>query len=348
MSRTDVLGSDLLIIGAGPTGIAVGAEATRRGLDALVVDQGPLCASLLAYPVELEFFTTRERLEIAGVPFAIPEVKPTRRQALVYYREVVKHHRVPLALFEAVRSVEPVAAGPGGERFLVRTVRDGRPGERRARAVVLATGYFWSPKRLGVPGEDLPWVRSRYLEPYEHFSQRVAVVGGGNSAAKTALDLWRNDARVTLIHRGPAVKPSVKYWIRPDLDNRIAEGSIAARFEHRVAAFEEGAEGGGRGVVVEGPGGRDLVPADAVYVQIGYLPDVELQRRAGVEVDAESLIPAFDPDTCESNVPGLYIAGTLQAGRHTGRIFIDNSRDHGRKIVDHLVRWLEVPGILPT
>ena len=336
---------DLLIVGAGPTGIAVGAEARRRGLDVLVVDQGPLCASLEAYPTDLEFFTTRERLEIAEVPFTIPEVKPTRRQALVYYREVVKRHGVPLALYEPVEAVEPVAEGPDGARFVVRSLRDGRPVERRARAVTIATGYFWNPKRLGVPGEDLPWVRSRYVEPYAHTFLRVVVVGGGNSASKTALDLWRNDARVTLVHRRPALKPTVKYWIKPDLENRIAEGSIEARFETCVAGFQEagpdsGERPGGRAVLVDGPAGRELVPADAVYVLIGYLPETDLQRRAGVTIDPESLIPTFDPETCETDVAGLYVAGTLQAGRFTGRLFIENSRDHGRKILDHLARRL--------
>lgn len=327
---------DLLVVGAGPTGIAVGAEATRRGLSTLLVDQGPLCASLQAYPTDLVFFTSRERLEIADVPFTVPEVKPNRRQALVYYREVVKRHRVPLALYETVDAVEPVPTGPDGGRFVIRSVRNGRRVERRARAVALATGYFWNPKRLGVPGEDLPWVSSRYVEPYPHTFQRVVVVGGGNSAAKTALDLWRNDARVTLIHRRQALKDSVKYWIRPDIDNRIAEGSIEARFDTRVVAFENGGETGERGVALDGPAGRAFLPADAVYVLIGYLPDSDFQRRSGVEVDPETLIPVFDPETCESNVPGLYIAGTLQAGRFTGRLFIENSRDHGKRIVDHL------------
>jgi thioredoxin reductase (NADPH) len=336
---------DLLVVGAGPTGIAVGAEATRRGLATLVVDQGRLCASLQAYPTDLVFFTTRERLEIAGVPFTVPEVKPNRRQALVYYREVVKRHRVPLALFERVESVEPVDGGGDGARFVVRTIKDGLVGERRARAVALAIGYFWNPRRLGVPGEELPWVHWRYVEPYPHFGQRVLVVGGGNSAAKTALDLWRNDAQVVLVHRRAALKDGVKYWIRPDIDNRIAEGSIEARFESVVTAFEDGgASGGVRGARVTGPGGSERVPVDVAYVLIGYHPDVELQRRAGIEIDPDTLIPTFDGETCESNVPGLYVAGTVQAGRFTDRIFIENSRDHGARIVDHLERRLrEVP-----
>jgi thioredoxin reductase (NADPH) len=338
----DVL--DLLVVGAGPTGIAVGAEATRRGLATLVVDQGPLCASLQAYPTDLVFFTTRERLEIAGVPFTVPEVKPNRRQALVYYREVVKRHGVPLALYETVERVEPAAGAGDGARFVVRTVKDGLVRERRARAVALAIGYFWNPRRLGVPGEELPWVRWRYVEPYAHFGQRVMIVGGGNSAAKTALDLWRNGVEVVLVHRRAALKDGVKYWIRPDIDNRIAEGSIEARFDSVVSAFESGgASGGVRGARVDGPAGSELVPVDVAYVLIGYHPDVELQRRAGIEIEPDSLIPTFDPETCESNVPGLYVAGTVQAGRFTDRIFIENSRDHGARIVDHLSGHLRAP-----
>lgn len=334
---------DLLVVGAGPTGIAVGAEARRRGLSTLLVDQGPLCASLQAYPRDLRFFTTRERLEIADVPFTIPDVKPNRRQALVYYREVVRRHRVPLALYETVERVEP---HPGGG-FVVHGVSrpeeggGGRRRVRRARTVALATGYFWNPETLGVPGEDLPWVRRRYVEPYSHFDQDVVIVGGANSAAKTALDLWRNGARVTLVHRRAEIKPSVKYWIKPDLENRIEEGSIAARFEHRVVAFRDGDDGGEVEIEpvagADAGAGRETLPADRVFVLIGYAPDVDLQRRAGVEVDPESLIPTFDPETCESNVPGLYIAGTLQAGRHTDRIFIENSRDHGQRIVSHIL-----------
>lgn len=332
---------DLVVVGAGPTGIAVAAAAVRRGLAVLTVDQGPLCASLQSYPIDLVFFTTRERLEIADVPFTIPESKPTRRQALVYYREVVKRHGVPLALYEPVERVETLSAPAGdGARFLVHSRPAAGARTLRARAVALATGYFWNPQRLGVPGEDLPWVETIYREPYAHFGQRVLIVGGGNSAAKTALDLWRNDAQVTLVHRRAELKPTIKYWIRPDIDNRIEEGSIDARFESRVVAFRDGDGTTPRGAEIEGPGGRDFVACDAAYLQIGYVPDVELQRAAGVEVDGETAIPAFDPETCESNVPGLYIAGTLQAGRFTNRIFIENSRDHGKKIVDHLERRL--------
>ncbi len=325
---------DLLVVGAGPTGIAVGAEARRAGLDVLVVDRGPLTAAIQAYPTYMEFFTTRERLEIAGVPFTIPEAKPTRRQALAYYRAVVERHGVPLALYEEVLAVRK----EGGEVFAVETVKDGARRTRRARAVVLATGYFFGPKKLGVPGEDLLWVRHHYVEPFPHYAQDVVIVGAGNTAAEAALDLWRNGARVTIVHRGTELKRGVKYWLKPDLENRIEEGSIRALWGTVVRAFRRGG-----GVEIEAPGGPALLPAQAAYVLIGYLPDADFERRAGVEVDPETLVPRFDPETCESNVPGLYVAGTLQAGRATDRIFIENSRDHAPRIVAHLLQRRPVP-----
>jgi bacillithiol disulfide reductase len=208
-------------------------------------------------------------------------------------------------------------------------------GTYRARAVALATGYFGNPRRLGVPGEDLPWVTSRYHEAYPHFGQDVVVVGAGNTAAEAALDMWRNGVRVSLVHRGPHVRPGVKYWLKPDIENRIQEGSIPARFNTVVRAFRDG-----EGVEVEGPAGVEILPARTAYVLIGYTPEVDFERRCGVAIDPQSLIPAHDPATCESNVPGLYVAGTLQAGRATDKIFIENSRDHGPKIVEHLLKRL--------
>lgn len=326
---------DLLVVGAGPTAIAIGAEAKKRGLDVLLVDRGPLTASLQDYPVYMTFFTTRDLLEIAGIPFAIPEDKPNRRQALVYYRSVVGIYDIPVSRFEDVVDV----IREDEDRFRVETRRrDGsgewRPSVRRARAVALSTGYFGNPRRLEVPGVELPWVSYRYREPYRHWSQRVVIVGGGNSAAEAALELWRNEVSVTLVHRRAEIKKTVKYWVKPDLENRISEGSIAARFESVVRRFVPG------GVEIEhSPSGRvDTLPADAAYILIGYHPDVDFARRCGVEIDPESLEPSFDPETCESTIPGLYVAGTLQAGKHTGQIFIENTRDHGEKIVGHLLR----------
>jgi thioredoxin reductase (NADPH) len=326
---SDVL--DLLVVGAGPTGIAIGAEARRRGVGVLVMDRGPLTAAIQGYPTFMEFFTTRDRLEIADIPFTIPDDKPTRRQALAYYRLVTDRYQIPLALYEEVLEIRKE-----GEGFAISSNKR----EIRARAVAVATGYFGNPRRLGVPGEDLPWVSVRYKEAYPHYRQDVVIIGAGNTAAEAALDLWRNGARVTLVHRGPHVKPGVKYWIKPDIENRIEEGSIAARFNSLVRAFRPD------GVEIEGRNGIELLPAQAAYVLVGYTPEVDLMQRAGVRIDPESLEPAYDPQTCESNVPGLYVAGTIQAGRRTDRIFIENSRDHGPLIVEHLVRRLaQVPAL---
>ncbi|MEE8522784.1 MAG: YpdA family putative bacillithiol disulfide reductase [Thermoanaerobaculia bacterium] len=325
---------DLLVVGAGPTGIAIGADAKRAGLEVLLVDRGPLCGALVQFPTGMTFFTTRDRLEIAGIPFGIPEDKPNRRQALAYYQGVARQYELPLALYEDVIDIRQQ-----DEVFVVSTRHDGGERERHARAVALATGYFDLPQKLGVPGEDLPWVHRRYLEPYPHFGQHVVIVGGGNSACETALDLWRNHVRVTMVVRKPSLKPTVKYWVKPDAENRIAEGSISGRFDTEVKTFRD------RGIEIEHRGRRETLAADAVYVLIGYLPDAGFERRCGIEVDSETLVPAFDPETCESNVPGLYIAGTLQAGRDTGRIFIENSRAHAPKIVRHLARRLRASSV---
>lgn len=322
---------DLLVVGAGPTGIAIGAECRRTGLSVLLVDRGPLTAAIQAYPTFLEFFTTRDRLEIADVPFAIPEAKPTRRQALVYYRSVVERYGIPIALHEDVQRIER-----RGDEFAVHTERriaagaEATPRVRRARAVAIATGYFDGLKRLGVPGEDQPWVHHRYVEPYPYFDRDVVIVGAGNTAAEAAVDLWRNGARVTLVHRREQVKAGVKYWLKPDVENRIAEGSIRARFRSVVRAF------GRESVEIATPEGEESLPAQAAFVLVGYVPDAGFQRRAGIDVDPETLVPSFDPETCETNVPGLYVAGTIQAGRNIDRIFIENSREHGPIIVRHL------------
>jgi thioredoxin reductase (NADPH) len=322
---------DLLVVGAGPTGIAIGAECRRTGLSVVLVDRGPLTAAIQAYPTFIEFFTTRDRLEIADVPFAIPEAKPTRRQALVYYRSVVERYAIPIALHEDVQRIER-----RGDEFAVHTERriaagaDAAPRVRRARAVAIATGYFDGWKQLGVPGEDQPWVHHRYVEPYPFFDRDVVIVGAGNTAAEAAVDLWRNGARVTLVHRREQVKAGVKYWLKPDVENRIAEGSIRARFRSVVRAF------GRESVEIVTPEGEESLPAQAAFVLVGYVPDAGFQRRAGIEVDPETLVPSFDPETCETNVPGLYVAGTIQAGRSIDRIFIENSREHGPKIVRHL------------
>lgn len=330
---------DLLVVGAGPTGIAIGAEARAAGLSTVLVDRGPLCAAIVGFPDDMIFFTTRDLLEIAGVPFGIPDDKPTRQQALAYYHGVTRRHRLPLALYEDVLEIRRTEDG-----FVVETRgTDGRPvvRHRRARSVAIATGYFDQPRKLGVEGEDLPWVHRRYHSPWPHYEQHVAVIGGGNSAAETALDLWRHGARVTIVHRQAHVKPSIKYWLRPDIENRIAEGAIDACFDTVVRGFEEADEKGPRRLILATGEEQHWLAVDAVYVLIGYRPDADFERRCGIDLDVETLVPTFDPETCETNVPGLYVAGTLQAGARTDKIFIENARDHGAKIVRH---WLAARG----
>ncbi len=321
---------DLLVVGAGPTGISVGAEAKQAGLDVLLVERGSIADAIRRYPAELVYFSTKERLEIAGVPFAIPEVKPNRRQTLVYYREVARAHDLPLALFEEVTAICPEAG-----LFRVESRDAGGARLRWARAVVLAVGFFDTPRRLEVPGEELPWVHHRYVEPFEHWRQDVVVVGGGSSATEAALDLFRNGARVTLVVRGDGLKATIKYWLKPDVENRIEAGEVRACFQTRVTAFHED-PGGARRVEVEGPAGRGLLPAQAVYVLTGYLPDPRLLEVAGASLDPVTWEPRCDPDTCETDLPGLYVAGTLQAGRAIGRLFIENTREHAAKVVKHL------------
>lgn len=330
---------DLLVAGAGPTGIAIGAEAVSRRLSVLLVERGPLTAAIHEYPTDMTFFTTRDRLEIAGVPFTVPEDKPSRRQALVYYRSVVDRYRVPLALHETVTAITPPAA-PGG-RFEVATRHRDEARRYRPRAVAVATGYFGNPRRLGVPGEELPWVDHRYHDPYRHYGEHVAIVGAGNTAVEAALDLWRNGVRVTLVHRRHEVKGSIKYWLKPDFENRVEEGSIPALYGRCVTAFHEAAaERWVETVPAAGGGDAERLPCDAAYVLIGYRPDMGLLENAGVEIDPETLVPAHDPATCETNVPGLYVAGTLQAGAATDRIFIENSRHHAPLLVGHLAARL--------
>ena len=320
---------DLLVVGAGPTGIAIGAEALNAGLSTLLVERGPLAGNLVGFPTYMRFFTTRDLLEIADIPFAIPHDKPSRQEALAYYSSVVRQYQIPLALHEEVESVVPDDDG-------FHVVTRGRDGSREysAHAVALATGYFHNQRRLGVPGEELAWVRHRYLEPLPHFSEHVVVIGGGNSGCEAALDLWRAGARVSLVHRGAEVKSTVKYWVKPDIENRIAEGAIQAFFDTTVTGFSD------RVVELERNGASERLEADTAYVLVGYEPDVEFEASCGIAVDAETLVPSFEPVSCETNVPGLYVAGTLQAGRDTGKIFIENSRAHAPLIVDHLKRRL--------
>ncbi len=318
---------DLLVVGAGPAGLAAAIAASRAGLDHEVVEKGVLVNAIYGYPHGMSFFTTAELLELGGLPFVTPFPKPTREEALVYYRRVADAFSLRVALGERVLAIEPRDGG-----FHVRTAseRPGRPpveGSRRARNVVVATGYYDTPKRIGVPGEDLPHVAHYFDEPHPYHGRRVVVVGGSNSAAEAALLLYRAGARVTLVHRRAQLSGSIKYWVKPDVENRIAEGSVAARLESRVVEITPDS------VRVDGPAGPEEIPADAVFLLTGYVPDVSLLERVGVRVDPATRKAEHDPGTFETNVPGLYLAGSIAAGADSNRIFIENGRFHGDAIV---------------
>ena len=319
---------DLLIVGAGPAGLAAAIAAKQRPLDYQVLEKGILVNSIHRFPRNMVFFTTPDLLEIGGLPLVSPYEKPTRIEALRYYRRVADTFDLDIAYGETVRQITPEAEHVDGPVFAVDT-RSAR-GVRRvrhARAVVIATGYYDHPNLINVPGEDLPHVSHYYEEAHPYYLQRVLIVGGGNSAAETALDLYRAGAKVTLIHRHPELKPTIKYWVRPDIENRIKEGSIASRFSTRVVEIRP------TDVVVEGPDGREELPADAVLLLTGYHADRDLLVRAGIHCDATTAKPEFDPVTLETNVPGLFLAGGVVSGRDTSAIFIENGRFHGDAIV---------------
>jgi len=314
---------DLVVVGAGPAGLAVAIAAQKAGLDYEVVEKGVLVNGIFHFPRAMTFFTTPDLLEIGGLPFVTPYEKPTQWEALRYYRRVADTYELRIALGEEVLGV----AREGAELSLRTRLARGGDRLRRAKNVVLATGYYDHPNKVGIPGEDLPHVSHYYDEPHPFYRKRVVVVGGKNSAAIAALELHRAGARVTLVHRREKLADSIKYWIKPDIENRIKDGAISARFSTRPIEVRPDA------VVVEGPGGRDELPAEAVFLLTGYHPDADLFRRAGIRVDEETLKPDHDPSTLESNVPGLYLAGSVVSGRETSRIFIENGRFHGEMIV---------------
>jgi thioredoxin reductase (NADPH) len=322
---------DVLIVGAGPSGLATAIAAKQRGLDFAIVEKGVLVNSIFNFPMHMVFFTTPELLEIGGLPLVSPYDKPTRLEALRYYRRVVDTYDLSISFQEEVTAIE---RGDDGVFAVTTATPRGVARVREARAVVLAIGYYDIPNRLEVPGEDLPHVNHYYTDAHPYYRQRVVVVGGKNSAAEACLELFRAGAYPTLVHRHAELGSTIKYWVRPDIENRIKEGSVKARMESRVAEITPTA------VVVEGPGGREELPAEAVFLLTGYRPDVELMQRAGVSCDAETLAPQMDPDTFETNVPGLFVAGGAVAGRHTGNIFIENGRFHGQKIIAALAQRL--------
>ncbi len=317
---------DIICFGAGPTGLATAIEAKRAGLSSLVIDKGVLCNSIFHYPVNMYFFTTPELLEIGDLPLVCAAEKPTRAEALKYYRKCAEHFDLELRLFETIEKLE----GSDGN-FKVTTRReDGTPEEYRGKKIAIATGYYDLPNMLGVPGEDLPNVSHYYTEPHPYWRQDVVVVGGRNSAAEAALDLYRNGARVTLVHRSAELGPTIKYWVRPDIENRIKAGQVKAMFNTQVKEFTD------EYVVVENKDGVKRLPAVQAFALTGYHPDYTFIKSFGVELDEQTLKPKLNPETLESNVPGIYLAGVVIGGRHTSEIFIENGRFHGKQIVNGL------------
>jgi thioredoxin reductase (NADPH) len=301
-------------------------EAQRAGMRALVIDKGCLCNSIYNYPVNMVFFTTPELLEIGGLPMVTGGDKPTRIEALKYYRKGAEHYGLDLRLFEKVLRVD----GHEGAFTVVTETESGREEKYHAKKIVVATGYYDLPNEMGVPGEHLPHVNHYYTEPHPFWNQDVVVIGGKNSAVESALDLYRNGARVTLLVRSKDLGTSLKYWVRPDIENRIKAGQIQALFSTRVKEIVR------EGIVVENDGGVRELEAKQVFALTGYHPDYEFIEALGVRLDPESRRPSLDPNTLESNVAGIYLAGVVVAGRFTGEIFIENGRFHGKQIVDGL------------
>jgi thioredoxin reductase (NADPH) len=318
--------SPALIVGAGPIGLACAISAKRRGIDALVIDAGAIADSIVRYPVGMTFFTTPDRLEIGGHPLVCAGQKATREEALKYYRGVVRAEELRVCTYARLAGAErPSDRGPG--RILA-TV-DTRAGSEQVTCdrLVLATGYFDHPNRLGIPGEDLPHVSHYADEPHVVWGQEVVIIGGKNSAVEAALLYFRAGARVTLVYRRHEFRPSVKYWLRPDLENRVRAGEIRLLLGAEAEAITA------TGVRVRRTDGKqEEVPADRVYALTGYHPDFSLFDRIGIVSDPVSGKPAMDPETLETNVPGVYLAGSAGAGRAIGEVFIENGREDGEKI----------------
>ncbi|MEJ2538668.1 MAG: YpdA family putative bacillithiol disulfide reductase [Gemmatimonadota bacterium] len=327
---------DLVVVGAGPCGVAAGAAARQKGLSTVLFDKGCITNSIVDYPYYMTFFSTARMLEIGDVPFTIPDSKPTRREALAYYRYVVDHWGLDVHQYEEVREI---SGGEGDFRIVTRT-RDGAEARYRARAVVVATGGFHEPNYLDVPGEELPKVRHYYQEPYPYFDQDVLVVGAGNSAVEAALEMYRNGVRVSLVHFLDRIDKGVKPWVVPDITNRLERGEIPVYWEHRIAEVRADT------VVLrsEVDGTLTEIRNDWVLAMTGWRADPALLRSLGVTIDAETGVPAHDPETMETDVPGVYIAGVLAAGHNANKIFIENGREHGGRIVQALSRSTAAAG----
>ncbi len=316
---------DVLIVGGGPCGLAAGIEASKSGLTHLILEKGSITESIRKYPKLMRFFSTAENIEIGGIPFPVSSVKANRNEALQYYRKVAAYYHLKTKVFTEVTTVEKL-----GDLFHVTTAT----GEvYQAHKVILATGYFDKPRQLGIPGEDGPQVSHYYDEPFKFSFTNVVIIGASNSAVEAALELYRHDVHVTIVHRGSDFRSTVKYWLIPDVKNRVKEGKINTVFDSCVTQIDPDSvrvQNVQTGVITH-------IPADFVLVLTGYTPDAELLRRCGVELNPDTQVPNFDRETFETNVPGLYVCGTVLAGLFTEKVFIENGRQHALAIIDHLV-----------
>ena len=318
---------DVIVIGSGPAGLATAIEAQKAGLNYVVLDKGAIANAIQGFQRDMFFFSTPELLEIGGIPFIVPTTRPTSLDCVNYYRRVVDHFKLNCRFYQEVTTVRKE-----GDTFTV-SIADGTT--YNAKKVVVATGYYYTPTPLDVPGEDLPHVTHYYRDPLPYYKQNVLIVGGKNSAVEAALDLYRHGANVTVVHRGPELSKNVKYWILPDFLNRCAEGSIKFLGNTTVKEFRSGIT-----VVESAEEGKSRVseiPTDFAFILIGYRPDVPFMERLGIQLDPESLAPVINPDTYETNIPSLYVAGGVVPGKYNNKVFIENGRTHGMSIVKSIL-----------
>jgi len=323
----------LVIIGGGPIGIACALEAKKQNIDYVILERGTLVNSLYNYPVNMTFFSTSERLEIGGVPFVSNNAKPTRNEALEYYRRVAKDNAVNMRLFEEVKDVRLIST----ENEKVSTDRIYQVFTTKAiyttSNIIIATGFYDIPYLLKVPGEELPKVKHYYKDPHFYAFQKVVVIGAQNSAVDAALETWRKGAEVTMVVRGPEIGQRVKYWERPDIENRIKEGSIKAYFNSTVKAIRDGE------VDIATPEGTITIPNNWILALTGYQPDLPFLKKIGIQLcDDETCKPAYNEETHETNQKGIYLAGVICGGMNTHRLFIENSREHAVKIIENIAK----------
>ncbi len=320
---------DLVIIGGGPTGINIGISAEAAGLDYIILEKGVLVNSIYHFPANMTFFSTSKLLEIGNIPFISHSEKPTRREALEYYRRLREHFGLKMRTFEEVRKMERLHDG----LYHITSNR----GQYAAHSVAVATGFYDTPNLMNIPGEDLPKVRHYYDDPHPYVGQKVLVVGAANSACDVALETWQKDAEVTMVIRGDEISHRVKYWIKPNIENRIKEGSIKAYFRSEVKQIRP------HEVVIQSPEGEVVIENDFVLAMTGYLPNFKLLHNLGLRVDNEACdrIPIHNPETLETNLPNVYLAGVVCGGAKTSKFFIENTRDHGELIVDQVQRKMQ-------